>query len=93
MTAPAIKQFVIVDPAEAAVDESKSPRPRRTVRRWKGNLIGLGGGTAVAWAEVTDKPSTFTPAAHTHDIAEVNGLQDGSTWLDARITAIGEAGA
>lgn len=92
MTAPAIKQFVIVDPAEAAVDESKS-LGRVALFDAEGNPIGLGGGTAVAWAEVTDKPSTFTPAAHTHDIAEVNGLQDALDGLDARITAIGEAGA
>jgi hypothetical protein len=35
---------------------------------------GSGGG-AVAWADVTGKPSTFAPSAHTHVIADVMGLQ------------------
>lgn len=32
--------------------------------------------SAPAWGEVTGKPSTFTPASHTHTIANVTGLQD-----------------
>ena len=32
------------------------------------------GGT-VAWADVTDKPSTFTPSAHTHLSADITDLQ------------------
>ena len=34
------------------------------------------GGTAgsVAWADITGKPSTFTPAAHTHPQSDVTGL-------------------
>lgn len=27
------------------------------------------------WAQVTGKPTTFAPSAHTHEIADVNGLQ------------------
>lgn len=30
--------------------------------------------TAVAWADVTGKPSTFAPSAHTHPTSEVTGL-------------------
>ena len=30
---------------------------------------------AVAWSNVTSKPSTFTPSAHTHAISDVDGLQ------------------
>lgn len=30
---------------------------------------------AVAWGNVTGKPSTFTPSSHTHAISEVSGLQ------------------
>ena len=40
-----------------------------------------GGGGAVAWADVTGKPSTFTPSAHTHVIADTTGLQ---TALDGK---------
>jgi hypothetical protein len=29
----------------------------------------------VAWGDVSDKPSTFAPAAHVHSIADVTGLQ------------------
>lgn len=36
---------------------------------------------AVPWTGVTGKPSTFTPAAHSHTIAEVTSLQ---TTLDAK---------
>ena len=36
-------------------------------------LDGLGGGdVTVAWGDVTGKPSTFPPAAHTHTAAQVS---------------------
>lgn len=47
---------------------------------------GSGGGGAVAWDDITDKPATFPPEAHTHDIADVTGLQDA---LDALQGATG----
>ena len=28
------------------------------------------------WADIENKPTEFPPSAHTHEIAEVNGLQD-----------------
>lgn len=34
------------------------------------------GAPTIDWAAVTGKPTTFTPAAHTHAIADVTGLQD-----------------
>lgn len=39
-------------------------------------VIDTGGGTAgsVAWENVTGKPDTFTPAAHTHSQGEITGL-------------------
>ena len=37
------------------------------------------------WGSVTGKPSTFTPAAHTHTIANVTGLQAIIDDLTARI--------
>ena len=39
---------------------------------------------AVAWANVSGKPSTFTPSSHTHAISEVTGLQ---TALDGKQAA------
>lgn len=35
----------------------------------------VSGGGSVAWADITGKPSTFTPSAHSHVIADVTGLQ------------------
>jgi hypothetical protein len=37
--------------------------------------------TAPAWNDITGKPSTFTPATHTHAISDVTGLQ---TALDGK---------
>lgn len=35
-----------------------------------------GGGGASTWDELTGKPTEFPPAAHSHEINDVNGLQD-----------------
>ena len=35
-----------------------------------------GAPATVAWEDVTGKPTTFTPASHTHSIADIEGLQD-----------------
>lgn len=40
-----------------------------------------GGGGASDWDDITNKPSTFTPSAHTHPISDVTGLQ---TALDGK---------
>jgi len=42
-------------------------------------VAGTTGAGAVAWNDVTGKPATFPPSAHTHPISEVVGLQ---TLLD-----------
>lgn len=43
-------------------------------------LFAAGGGGSsggsVNWVDVTGKPSTYPPAAHTHEISQVDGLQD-----------------
>jgi hypothetical protein len=39
------------------------------------------GNAAFTWADITGKPSTFPPSAHTHAIADVNNLQ---TTLDGK---------
>jgi hypothetical protein len=33
------------------------------------------GGSGITWADITGKPSTFTPATHSHAIADVTSLQ------------------
>jgi hypothetical protein len=40
----------------------------------------------VAWTELTGVPSTFTPSAHTHTIAQVTGLQSA---LDLKLQWVG----
>lgn len=58
-----------------------------------GAPLDLGGGSAsVAWADVTGKPATFTPATHTHAVADVTGLQAILDDYEARIAAL-EGGA
>lgn len=48
-------------------------------------------GGAVAWGDITDKPSVFAPDTHTHAISDVTDLQ---TTLDAKALAgaIGSSG-
>ncbi|KYG90022.1 hypothetical protein A0U40_09875 [[Bacillus] sp. KCTC 13219] len=40
---------------------------------------GGGGSGSTAWSDITGKPSSYPPSAHTHEIAEVNGLQGALT--------------
>lgn len=47
-------------------------------------LQSLGGSGSVAWADITGKPSTFTPAAHTHPASEIS---DSTTAGRAMLTA------
>ena len=49
----------------------------------RGTFNGFSGGS-VAWSNITGKPSTFPPDAHTHPISDVTGLQ---TALDAKALA------
>lgn len=41
----------------------------------KGDTGATGPAGTTSWAGITDKPSTFTPSAHSHAISEVTGLQ------------------
>ena len=45
------------------------------------NLGEMATADAVAWGDVAGKPTTFAPSEHTHEIADVTGLQDA---LDAK---------
>lgn len=46
-----------------------------------GNISVSGGSASTDWADITNKPSAFTPSAHTHVINDVTGLQ---TALDGK---------
>ena len=81
------KQFVVVPVGEVnssqflgevvLVDESGEP--------WS---PGGGDASPVAWGDVTGKPSTFTPANHTHTIADVTGLEARLAAAEAKIEAL-----
>ena len=51
---------------------------------------GGGGDVSVTWADVSGKPATFTPSEHTHDIADVTGLQD---ELDGKASKVNQGQA
>lgn len=40
-----------------------------------GRVTALENEPAPSWGDVTGKPATFAPAAHTHPVSEVTGLQ------------------
>lgn len=49
------------------------------------------GGQAVItidWSNVTNKPSTFAPSAHTHNLNEINNLQSTLTTQNSNISAM-----
>ena len=54
---------------------------------------GGGGGTAssIDWQNITNKPSTFPPSAHTHAISDVTGLQNELTTLTNNIASTSSA--
>lgn len=84
MTNQETKQFVVV-PAEA-VDESQA-LGRIAFFDANGAPLDVSGGSepvSIAWADVTGKPTEFTPTAHVHSISEVEGLQ---AALDAKADA------
>lgn len=41
---------------------------------------GGGGGGSTAWDDITGKPSTFPPSAHTHTSSDITDLTTGPTW-------------
>jgi hypothetical protein len=58
--------------AEAGSDNTKWMSPLRVAQA----IEELGGGGGVSsWNDLTDKPSTFTPATHTHALSDTSGLQ------------------
>lgn len=51
-----------------------------------------GDSSAPSWSDITDKPSTFTPASHTHGIEDVDGLQAIIDDLESRVAALESGG-
>ena len=40
------------------------------------------------WGQVANRPSTFTPSTHTHEIEDINGLQAKIEELEGRLAAL-----
>lgn len=53
-------------------DGAFEPQPLLIV----GPVPGGGGGGSTAWTDITGKPTTFTPSAHTQAISTITGLED-----------------
>lgn len=81
------KQFVVVPDGEVdssqflgevvLVDDAGEP--------WS---PGGGDSSPVTWAEITGKPSTFTPSTHTHTIADITGLEARLAAAEAKIEVL-----
>ena len=56
------------------IEAGRLPDPDTTIVDERGAGSGPEPGGSVAWSDITDKPSTFTPSAHTHPISQVTGL-------------------
>jgi len=64
--------------AESGTDNTKWMSPLRVAQA----IEELGGSGGVSsWNDLTDKPTSFPPSTHTHDIADTTGLQ---TALDGK---------
>lgn len=60
-----------------------------TLRAQVNAIPGSGGEFTVDWtSQVTGKPTTFTPSAHTHATADITGLQ---AYVDGRVGAVAPA--
>lgn len=42
------------------------------------------------WSDVTNKPNTFTPSAHTHSMNDVNGLQSQLSFYSQSVAAVSQ---
>lgn len=41
-----------------------------------GAPVNLGGSSSLSWGDITGKPSTFPPSAHTHTAAQISDASD-----------------
>jgi hypothetical protein len=52
---------------------------------WISNNLG-----SIAWTDVTGKPTTFTPSAHTHATTDVTGLDTALAGKQAVVTGVSD---
>lgn len=53
-------------------------------------LTSLAAGGTVPWANITGRPSTFTPEAHTHTLSQISDLSSRSTIAGTGLTGGGD---
>lgn len=85
----------IVDEAATLSGFTDNSANWNTAFGW-GNHAGAGYLTSVAWGDVTGKPTTFTPAAHTHVVADITdfpALFDGAYSSLSGLPTLGSAAA
>lgn len=79
----------VVDNLESTDTEAAlSANQGRVLKSLIDNIQTQGGGTSpssVDWSNIQNKPSTFTPSAHTHAISDVTGLQNNLNTLSNNI--------
>ena len=79
----------VVDNLESTDTEAAlSANQGRVLKDLIDNVQTQGGGTSpssVDWSNIQNKPSTFTPSAHTHAISDVTGLQNNLNTLSNNI--------
>lgn len=77
----------VIDNLEStSTEDALSANQGRVLKSLIDNIQTQGGGTSpssVDWSNVTNKPSTFPPSAHTHEKTEINGLSDSLANLAA----------
>lgn len=52
-------------------------------------VFSSGSATSVPWSGITEKPSSYTPSAHTHPVSQITSLQ---ALLDAKVTGVTKSG-
>lgn len=55
---------------------------------FKSNIKTIIGGTNIDWSKITNKPNTFKPSSHNHEISQINGLADKLKGITGDITTI-----
>lgn len=79
----------VIDNLESTSTEAAlSANQGRVLKSLIDNAQTSGGGgsaTSIDWANVTNKPSTFPPSQHTHNISDVSGLQNNLSTLSSNI--------
>ena len=76
LTADGRRALNIWDGTRAHLDEGTDTAERTWEAKTLAEFVASKAGGAASWDDLTGKPSTFPPSAHTHATSEVTGLAD-----------------